>query len=149
MVITAAAYQAVLDAIYDAITGLDATPYRIDGASAWTRGRRMTTGGGSTSELEVLVDLGRVGRIVRASVSHEIAISWPMRYRPSSEAEGGVNDQARFHAAGYAVSEALLELRPAEQARTVPTGWQVLRSPAGDEWVTVELTASLSLPRGA
>lgn len=151
MVTGSAYYQSILDGVYEAITGLDPTGYRIDPVSIWSRGRRMTgPSGGAVRELEVLVDLGRAATYQRSSIVHEIRISWPMRYRPSSEEAGGINDQARFHASARAVAEALTMLSPSSQrdSRLVPSGWQLIQSPAGDEWVVVELSASLTISRG-
>lgn len=148
MVTGAALYQRVLDGIYDAITGLDATAYRVDSVSAWTRGRRRIQGGGATRELEVVVDLGRATSFSRSNVLHDLRVSWMMRYRPSSEEAGGTNDQARFHAAARCVAETLAVLAPGQDSRIVPSGWDLLAGPAGDEWVIIELSAVLSLPRG-
>lgn len=146
----AAYYQTVLDTLYGSIEGMDVTGYRdtTTEAGRWHRARRAAPPDhGITEDLGFWIDLGNHTKFARSAVTHAAGIVFAVRYRPDYDCF----DQARKHAATRALEEMLqgigyqvpggMRCVPGEAISTLPK--------AGDAWIQVDLSFTLTLPRGA
>ena len=145
----AAYYQAVLDTLYGAIEGMDVTGYRdtTTEAGRWHRARRGTPDHGITEDLGFWIDLGNHATFERSQVTHTAGIVFAVRYRPDHDCA----DQARLHGAIRALEEHLqgTGYQIPGGMRTVPRTAVMSLPKAGDAWVQVDLSFTLTLPRGA
>lgn len=146
---TAAYYQTVLDTLYGSIEGMDVTGYRdtTTEAGRWHRARRGTADHGIAEDLGFWIDLGNVKTFEKSRITHAAGIVFAVRYRPDYDC----SDQARVQAATRALQEHLQGT-----GYQIPGGIRTEAGPslmslpkAGDAWIQVDLSFTLTLPRGA
>lgn len=146
----AAYYQAVLDCLYDSIEAMDVTSYRdtTTAAGRWHRARRAAPPDhGITEDLGFWIDLGNHTTFERSQVTYAAGIVFAVRYRPDYR----IADEARLHAAIRALEEHLqgTGYQIPGGMRTVPRTAVMSFPKSGDAWIQVDLSFTLTLPRGA